>query len=123
MGLFGGIGDFVGNLLGGGGGSSSTQTSSQNTTVQNDVTVNFDTDTLAKAIEVGSIRDFVLKSEVAFNELTQKEKDQVLKENELKLSAMALQQQVKTDKNIVTLTIVSVIIAVIGLIYHNKKGK
>ncbi len=106
-----------------GGGSSSTQTSTQKTAVDNNVTVNFDVDKLAETMENNTLMDIFFKSELAVKELSIKEKEQKTKADALKVSAMALQQQIKTDNNILSLTVISIVLAIIGLFYKNIKGK
>lgn len=118
MGLF----SSIGKLFGGGGGSSVS--SSQNTTIENTVEIDFDVDKLAETLKNNTLLDIFFKSELAVKELTVKEKEQKIKEDALKVSAISLQQQIKTDKNVMILTIVGIFLAFIGLIYNKKrKGK
>jgi len=114
----------VGSLLGGSGGGESSQSSNQNTTVDNNVEVNFDVDKLAETMKNNTLMDIFFKSEVAQRELTIKEKEQKTKEDSLRVSAIALKQQIKTDKYTMILTVIGIGLAFFGLFYNKlKKGK
>jgi hypothetical protein len=115
--MFGGL---VKSIFGGGN-SSQSQVNKQNTVIENDVEVNIDIDKLADVIEETSSRDLYFRSQVVTKELSNKAKEQKIKENSLKLNALSLQEQMKNNKRVTTLTIIGIALAFIGLLFQKRK--
>lgn len=111
----------VGTVLGGGGSTASTS-SSQTANVASDIDIDFDVDKLAEAMQKSTLATLFVNGKIAEQELTAKQKEQQLKEETLKVSKIALQEQMKNNKTILILTTIGIFLTFIGFIYNKKKG-
>ena len=79
-----------------------------------------------EALKENTLMNIFFGSKVVEAELTQKQREQKTKEDALKLSALSLQQQIKTDEQMRVYTIIGIVIAVLTFGYNHfykpKKG-